>query len=243
MQPGEVKICDIKRHPIGILTIYVMSGVMLIVVAVLAFAVAPHLSSNTSSSQITQIGAIVLLILAIICAAYSLIATKVYWGNSWIITSDSLTQVHQGSLFDRQSSQLSLGNLEDISAEQNGVLTHLFNYGVLRVETAGERSKFQFIYCPNPNFYASKIIAAREAFERRSSEENALPNQNPLPATGYAQQQYPTAAQPPAGPGPTAAATVPYPQTPAPGQPYAPASPQQQPAQDDGYDPGVNVNV
>jgi uncharacterized membrane protein YdbT with pleckstrin-like domain len=197
MQAGEVKICDVKRHPIGILTIYMMSGLMLVIVAVLAFAVAPHLSGSVSSRQVSQVGGIVLLILAVICAIYSLIATKVYWGNSWIVTSDSLTQVNQTSLFNRQSSQLSLGNLEDISAEQNGILTHMFNYGVLKVETAGERSKFQFTYCPNPNFYAQKIIAAREAFEQgRLADENQRNYGNPAPNPGYDQPQ-PTYQQPP----------------------------------------------
>src|SRR6202011_6093270 len=93
-------------------------------------------------------------------------ATRIYWGNSWIVTSDSVTQVSQTSLFKRQSSQLSLIHLEDVTAEQNGVLAHMFNYGLLRVETAGERSKFTFTFCPNPNFYAREILAAREAFEQ-----------------------------------------------------------------------------
>ena len=166
LQPGETTICDIKRHPIGIVTIYVMSGFLLLLVAVLVFGVAPHLSSDSSGGPVMQIGTIILLLLAVICAAYSFITTKVYWGNSWVVTSDSLTQISQSSLFNRQSSQLSLGNIEDVSSEQNGVLTHIFNYGLLRVETAGERSKFQFIYCPNPNYYAQQILAAREAFEQ-----------------------------------------------------------------------------
>lgn len=186
-QPGEQTICEIKRHPIGIIGIYVMSGILLIAVAVLAFAIAPQIGSSNSSQQITQIGAVALLILAVICGVYSLIATKVYWGNSWVLTTDSITQVNQLTLFNRQSSQLSLGNLEDVTAEQNGILTHIFNYGLLKVETAGERSKFQFAYCPNPNLYAKKILEAREGFEQglRAAEgrqqNSAAPQTNPTP--------------------------------------------------------------
>ncbi len=79
-------------------------------------------------------------------------------------------------MFDKQSSQLSLGNLEDISAEQNGILTHMFNYGAVRVETAGERSKFFFNFCPNPNYYAQQILTARETFEQ-GKEANEFANQ------------------------------------------------------------------
>jgi hypothetical protein len=74
--------------------------------------------------------------------------------------------VQQTALFNKQSSQLSLGNLEDVTVEQNGILTHMFNYGVIKAETAGERSKFTFRYCPNPNLYAQQILNAREQFEQ-----------------------------------------------------------------------------
>lgn len=173
-QPGEVTICEIKRHPIGILTVYFISGALLVGLAALIFGLAPHASSSgTSSAQVNQIAAVALLILTVVCAVYALIATKVYWGNSWVVTSDSLTQVNQVSLFGRQSSQLGLGNIEDVTAEQNGILTHIFNYGVLKVETAGEHSKFHFAFCPNPNFYAKKILEARERFELGIHHDNA----------------------------------------------------------------------
>jgi hypothetical protein len=54
--------------------------------------------------------------------------------------------------------------LEDVTSEKNGILTHIFNYGVIKAETAGERSKFVFLYCPNPDFYAKQILATRERF-------------------------------------------------------------------------------
>jgi hypothetical protein len=41
---------------------------------------------------------------------------------------------------------------------------HLFNYGTLRVETAGEQSNFNFIYCPRPNAVAKLILEARERY-------------------------------------------------------------------------------
>jgi hypothetical protein len=87
-------------------------------------------------------------------------------GNRWIITSDSITQVNQTSLFNKQSSQLSLANLEDITVEQNGIIQSVFGFGTLRAETAGERSKFMFQYCPNPNSYAQQNLNAREQFEQ-----------------------------------------------------------------------------
>jgi len=166
MQPGEKVIFQVKRHPIGMIGIYVMAGLLLVALAVICFIVAPAAfeSQGGASSGVKSLAAIAFLIIAVLSLIFVFISNIVYWGNAWILTSDSITQINQRSLFDRQSSQLSLANLEDVTAQQNGILSHLFNFGVLKAETAGERSKFVFAYCPNPNFYAQQILQARELF-------------------------------------------------------------------------------
>jgi uncharacterized membrane protein YdbT with pleckstrin-like domain len=238
-QPGERTICEVKRHPIGIIGIYAITGLLIITVAVLAFLVAPHIASGDSgSSSATKIGAVVFLVVAVFSLIFSFISSKVYWGNSWVVTTDSLTQIEQDSLFNRQSSQLSLGNLEDVTAEQKGILPHMFNYGLLRVETAGERSKFVFQYCPNPNYYAQQILAARENFEQSRHNEDTQRNyrgpdsyeasqqpQQPVQQAGdpgYGAIQ-PPSSPPPQPPNPPATSSVDYPS--------------------DSTDQGVNINA
>ena len=243
-QPGERTVCEIKRHPIGILGVYIATGILLVTVAVLAFLVAPHFitDSSGSSSTTTEIGAVVFLLVAFFSLAFAFISSKVYWGNSWVLTTDSLTQIDQDSLFKRQSSQLSLGNLEDVTAEQNGILPHMFNYGWVRVETASERGKFIFQYCPNPNYYAQQILSARETFEQNRRGED---EQRPYRGEGiYAQQAQ--AAPPPQQAGDPGYGAF---------QPQPPASPAP-PHANDGSDPalgpadypdstdqGVNINT
>lgn len=181
LQPGERVICTIKRHPIGILGVYGVCGFITILTVVLSFSLAPGIFSNNSDSQVLLVSMLVSVIVSAVCAAFALIATKVYWGNSWTLTTDSLTQVDQLSLFRRQSSQLSLESLEDVTAEQNGILTRIFNYGMLKVETAGERSKFTFMFCPNPNYYATQILAAREEFDQHTRREEKIGQEPPDP--------------------------------------------------------------
>ncbi len=199
MQAGERNIFEVKRHPFGMLVTYISAGVLVVVAAVVVFAVAPMIFADSSSSQVESLGAVAFVIFSLLVLGFVFIANKVYWGNRWILTSDSLTQVTQRSLFDKQSSQLSLGNLEDVTASQDGILPHMFNFGVLRVETAGERSKFVFVYCPNPSFYAQQILHAREAFEQgrrpaaygnQGLNHGAVPAASPpensqVPASGY----------------------------------------------------------
>jgi len=198
-QTGEQVLFTIRRHPIGILGMYVAGGMLLIASAVVCFVAPMHLSGDVT--QFKHYGALAFLLVLLAAMVFLFISTIVYWGNSWVLTSDSITQIQQTSLFNRQSSQLSLGNLEDVTAEQNGILTHIFNYGLLKVETAGEHSKFSFFYCPNPNFYAQQVIAAREAFEQKVGDGNrdTYLNTHAAPTNvPYAQDQ------PPAGPPPQA---------------------------------------
>lgn len=166
MRKDEAVIFQIRRHPFGLLGIHITAGLMLFAAAVVIYVLLPHFLTSVPHTKLYGIGTLVFVIIAAFMFLFLAITHKVYWGNSWILTSDSLTQVTQSSLFDKQSSQLSLDNLEDVTTEQNGPLSHMLNFGVLRVETAGERSKFMFPYCPNPNLYAKQVLQARENFEQ-----------------------------------------------------------------------------
>lgn len=256
MQPGEQIICEIKRHPIGMLGVYAASGGILLVLAVLAFIVLPNAVSTDSRTQALAGAGLAFIVIAAVVLAFVFIANKVYWGNHWVVTSDSITQMTQTSLFSKQSAQLSLGNLEDITAEQNGILAQLFKFGVLKAETAGERSKFLFLYCPNPNYYAEKILAAREVFEQVHHGGKQEPYVAPVAVPQYSSTPAPAnspSSEPPAetnaeyqvGQRPPNFATPPLPLPTYPDQPPAGPSAQYPPTTD--YqgepDPGVNINT
>jgi len=167
MQPGEQIICRIKRHPFGIVSSYIGGGAVVLVAAAAAMFLVPRLTQQSSdSSKIQLIAYGLVALIAIATAAILSVVSKVYWQNEWIVTDDSITQLTQLSLFSRKSSQLSMDNLEDVTVDQSGALQQMFNFGTLRVETAGERSKFMFTYCPEPTKYARLILEAHEASAR-----------------------------------------------------------------------------
>lgn len=160
MQPGEKIICIISRHPMGMILQYVNATFAIAVVSILVLLTVP----GKTSPGVQTFFYVGLLILVMALVGVLGAATRVYWENHWVITSDSLTQVTQGSLFGAQASSLSLEHLEDITVDQRGLLQRMFNYGILKAETAGDHSKFQFVYCPEPLEYARKIIDAKEKY-------------------------------------------------------------------------------
>jgi uncharacterized membrane protein YdbT with pleckstrin-like domain len=176
MQPGEQMICEIRRHPVGVIAVYTVCGALLLMLAVLVFAVLPKAAGSDHPGAMV-LGVVGFLAATLVVLVFAFIYNTVYWGNSWIVTSDSLTQITQTGLFTKQSSQLSLGNLEDVSSEKNGFFSEVLNMGVLKAETAGEHSKFIFLYCPNPDYYARKILSAREVFEQARRGDEQEPQQ------------------------------------------------------------------
>ena len=198
-------IFKIKRHPIGIIGIYAVSAIILLVLAVVAFGIIPKYVTNYNGSSIYGITTAAYLLFLAMDLVFVYVSHLVYWDNSWTLSTESLAQVTRTSLFDKQSSHLSLGNLQDVTASQEGILQHLFHYGSLRVETAGETSKFAFTYCSNPNAYAEYILEARERFEQSANGLNnglkkLMPNPaetNELPLPPLVPPNYPIPPNPP----------------------------------------------
>jgi uncharacterized membrane protein YdbT with pleckstrin-like domain len=194
MQEGERVVCEIKRHPAGLWGLY-MGAALLIILLVAGVALVPSLMPDATSStkEALALGA---TIIAAIVLLYTYVARVVYQGNRWVVTSDSLTQITQVGLFRKMSSQLSLANLEDVSADQNGLIQSMIGFGTLKVETAGEHSKFTFPFCPRPNEYAKLIIGAHEAYIATNPGEMNTANQALSKTTSGYNQSYGPAQQP-----------------------------------------------
>lgn len=174
MSPGESLICEISRHPIGLLGVYLTTG-LIMAVAVAAAVLVPILMPDASTGL--KLGVVLIAVVVMgITLLFAYIGAIVYKGNRWIVTSDSITEVTRTGLFNHQTSQLSLANLEDVTVDQDGILEQMLGYGELHVETAGEHSKFIFPFCPNPNDYARKIIAAHEAYIAHKPDETITAN-------------------------------------------------------------------
>jgi hypothetical protein len=175
LQPGERIVAQIKRHPYGIVGNYISGGLIVVLAAAAAVFLVPHVTQDsTNGSQLQAIAFGIVVLLAVGVAAMLAIASKIYWQNEWIVTSDSITQISQFGLFTRQSAQLSMENLEDVTVDQSGLVQHSLNFGTLHVETAGEHSKFVFPYCPNPTYYARLILEAREDYINHKQYEERM---------------------------------------------------------------------
>lgn len=172
LDPNEIVLHDVKRHPIGLVGIVLTGAFIFVFTLVLLFFLAGNQEAVglqlQNSSTILAVVASVFVILVVLA---TIIAVTIYKINELIVTNESIILIHQAGLFDRKISQLGLEKIEDVTSQQSGIFPHMFNYGTLTIETAGEMSNFVFPYAPNPNFTAKQIIEANEQFMRNAKLE------------------------------------------------------------------------
>jgi hypothetical protein len=160
-EPGETLVFRTKKHPFGIAVMYMQAFLALTLVGGLAYFVVPDVVGADQQTQVQGWLAIGLAIFAMIVFLIMLVVTYIYSRNELILTDRNVTQIISNGLFSRQVSQLSLNNIEDVTADKQGIWSMVFNFGQVRIETAGEQNNFHFAYCPNPNYYGQLLLDTR----------------------------------------------------------------------------------
>ncbi len=162
LSKGEYVIEEVRRHPIGLVSIWFIVGIMLTVVfgALSTYSVnratlATFLTTAEDGGRLFALpSGEQLFPLAVILAAFfilgGVIATIVYRGNEFFVTNEAIFQFVQKSLFNTQTQVVNLINVEDASQDKRGILQHVLNYGTLKVSTQGEETTYHFYFVANP---------------------------------------------------------------------------------------------
>lgn len=165
---NEELICEIRKHPFGLFIIYFIGSF----VALTLLAITIVLSvlsqgdpletgtqiSGSAQSVIVLVGGTLLLVTLVMTA----IAAYLYRSDVVLVTSEKISQFLHKTIFDRKISQLSIGDVQDVTVTQNGLFARIFNFGTLVIETAGEQQNYTFPYTPDPYERSKDIVGAHE---------------------------------------------------------------------------------
>ena len=176
LSDGEYVISAVKRHPIGLFSIWAVVAIAVLVI----FIGFPMLLNNSMffgdrglPAQAIVSGGIMLLLAAVLFILGGVIATVVYQANRFYLTNESVIQHIQTSLFSKKDQTISLANIEDASYRQQGILQTLLNYGAIRLSTEGEETTYRFNFVANPKKEIDRLNNAVEAFKNfRPVEDN-----------------------------------------------------------------------
>lgn len=184
LSPGEYVLEVVRRHPIGLVGIWAIT----IILVLAAFVLVPlYGGSRSFLAQVFNVSvnslpsAVTMSVPALILAAFfllgGLIATYVYNANKFYITTESIIQFVQYSLFNSKQQVVNLINVEDVSADQTGILQQVLNYGTLRVSTQGQETIYHFRFVADPNKIVHNVNDATEIAIQRLENSNFPPSE------------------------------------------------------------------
>lgn len=95
---------------------------------------------------------------------YAFIVWIDYYLDVWIITTERVINIEQRGLFLRRMSELNFGKIQDVTAEVEGFIPTILNYGDVHIQTAGEEERFVFRQIPDPYKIKTAVMKmSREA--------------------------------------------------------------------------------
>lgn len=163
----EYVISVVRRHPIG-LFIPVLFSILLITAALTVLfnygSIVELLSIQGKFADASAV-TIPVLLFCVIIGIGMFIVYYVYTNNKFFLTNECVIQEIQLSLFDHREQTISLGNIEDASYSQEGLLQQVFNYGSIRLSTQGDETTYRFIYVANPKQRIGTLNNAVEDFK------------------------------------------------------------------------------
>jgi hypothetical protein len=174
LEPGETIVTVVRRSLVGLVAAYLVAIVAVAAIFFLVITLSPD-TFSTSGDNISPALSAIMVVTAILLVLVLFTVTHIYRQSRLLITDRSLVQIMQKTLFNRKVSRLSMSNVEDVNEEQRGIISSIFNYGTLTIQTAGTEDNFVFTLCPNPTRLADKIIEARQAYAKSVQEETGHP--------------------------------------------------------------------
>jgi len=164
----EKIIGEARRHPIGLVVISMVGTLIIISLGVSLYLLSRNQESvNESVSGITSYDVVsmlgyILMALIVLVFIGVILAINIYRHSYIVLTNQKIVLVHSFSLIRRSVSQLSIGDVQDVAVSQATVLSRIFSYGMITIETAGEQSNVWMSLVSKPFDRSAAIVAAHE---------------------------------------------------------------------------------
>ena len=114
---------------------------------------------DITTTNLQQFMVIILFaIYYLILACYIFIEWMVYYYGILIVTTKTLIDIDQKTIFSRNISHVHLMQIEDIQSEIKGLLPTIFAYGNVLIQTAGSEEHTIIKDIPNPQQVSALIL-------------------------------------------------------------------------------------
>lgn len=188
LSDGEYIVAEVRRHPIGLFSIWFVTLLCVALVVALSVFIGTHASEVASSGVALSpdliLGGMALITILILLLGY--VGQVIYVDNRFYVTNESVIQHVRTGLFTSREQTIALGGVEDASFRQEGILQYILGYGSIRLSTVGDENTYRFTIVSNPRTQLKTLNDAVEAFKSRHVYEGSTrpaPEEKP-PVTG-----------------------------------------------------------
>jgi membrane protein YdbS with pleckstrin-like domain len=141
---AEQIILMLRKHPVTQIT-WILVAIGLIFAPVL-FSLVPFFSFLPA-----RFGVAALLLWYLMVTGFILESILTWFFNVYIITDERIIDVDFLSLIFKNISSAKIDNIEDVTAETGGAIRSIFNFGTVRIQTAGANAEIAFEDVPHPS--------------------------------------------------------------------------------------------
>lgn len=176
LSAGEYVILDIRRHFIGLFSIWSIALLLSAIVVGAWWYILSHPGSDTPIVSAASAGNVSLFTIGLLSliVLFAVAATVVYRGNIFILTNESVIQRVQTSLISQTEKTINLENVKDARFEQHGFIQFIIGYGSIHLTTEGDEQNYTFYFVAKPKEQIAVINNVVEAVKYGRPVEDAL---------------------------------------------------------------------
>ncbi len=170
--PDEHVIAELRRHPLVVFLDLLLFGFLMIIPIMLYAFI--YLANIALSENVLVYTFIILAtsIYYLYIWMFTLHSLMDYVLDIWIITNERIVDMEQKGLFSIALSEQEIHRIQDMTAEINGILPTLFNYGNVYIQTAGEKERFIFKQVHDPKNVVKILSHLLEELEINTPKED-----------------------------------------------------------------------
>ena len=165
LQGDEQVVLFCRRH-----WLYFYSKLAGVVLALLLPAVAVLWLVQITAGLGGVVGKVVLVVVAVWVVFWAIRGYFTwfrYQNDVWVVTNQRIIDSTKYNWIKQRIASADLVDVEDISVVRDGLLATMFNYGDLRVQTAGEIGNFVLAGIPGPSKVLAVVDSSRDAARRQ----------------------------------------------------------------------------
>ena len=114
---------------------------------------------------------IILSIWLLIVLVYGFFEWAIWYLDLYILTDKRIIDIEQNTLFSRQVSETDLARVQDVTFEIKGILATFFNYGNVKVETAGSETVITLDQIAEPERMQKMIFNQSRGYDIKKQSE------------------------------------------------------------------------